>query len=156
MNKTKLLTFSVVALLLLNLATLIFLITSSKTQHSSDFRKPQPREIIIEKLQFDNNQQDQYNELIVRHRQEINKLDSQIRIAKQELYLLLTKQNINIKLKDSLINDIANSQKKIEETHFNHFQDIKKLCRKEQINNFNDLTEELSKIFSGRPKHQNE
>jgi periplasmic protein CpxP/Spy len=156
MNKTKLLTFAVVALLLLNLATLGFLVFSAKTNHPNSFRRPQPREIIIEKLDFDANQQDQYVELIGRHRQEINKLDDQIRNSKQELYLQLTKQNINIKAKDSLINNIANTQKQIEEMHFSHFQDIKKLCRKEQINDFNDLTEELSKIFSGRPKHGND
>ena len=71
---------------------------------------------------------------------------------KNDLYLQLTQKTINIKTKDSLIEILASNQKKIEETHFKHFQDIKNLCKPNQMNSFNELTEELSRIFGRKPK----
>jgi hypothetical protein len=66
--------------------------------------------------------------------------------------LQLKQTTVDVKTKDSLIEILASNQKKIEETHFKHFQDIKKLCTPEQMNRFDDLTEELSRIFGRKPK----
>ena len=42
-------------------------------------------------------------------------------------------------------------QKEIEKTHFQHFLEIKALCRPEQIEDFNLLSEELARIFAKPP-----
>ena len=154
MDKIKLLTFSVIVLLILNIATLGFFIFSGN--QSEGFNgKPKPREIIIHKLSFDEQQVKAYEELIHWHRVNIDSLQEQIRDTKQKLYSELAKPEIDSKDKDSLVNKLANIQKEIENTHFKHFQDIKKLCKKEQLDRFNDLTKELSKIFS-KPKPRND
>ena len=148
MSKTNFLTFTVVVLLLLNLATLSFLVFSDPDRHRpEDGSRVQPREIIIEKLHFDAKQQEQYQELINWHRGEIDKLDQKIRDSKHELYLQLTKPKTDLNVKDSLLTVLANYQKKIETTHFNHFQDIKKICKQVQLKDFNELTFELAHIF---------
>jgi len=151
MDKIKVLTVGVIALLLLNFGTLGFLLLSGPKH---DRRPPhrEPKEIIIDKLQLDATQQASYRTLIDWHRGTIDSLDHQIRSTKNELYLQLTQKTVDIKTKDSLIARLANDQKAIEETHFKHFQDIKNLCKPEQMNNFNDLTEELSRIFGRKPK----
>ena len=151
MDKIKVLTVAVVALLLLNFGTLGFLLLAGPKH---DRRPPhrEPKEIIIDQLQMDATQQTAYQKLINSHRGTIDRLDHQSRSTKNELYLQLTQKTVDIKAKDSLIARLANYQKEIEETHFKHFQDIKNLCTPEQMNRFDDLTEELSRIFGRKPK----
>jgi hypothetical protein len=161
MEKTKLLTITVIGLLVLNLATLGFLFISGSKGHKPPHDSPEgrqiPREIIINRLHFDVNQQKDYDKIIQWHRGEIKKLDSEIREAKIELYSQLKESQLDLKVKDSLIAVINTNQKQIEITHFKHFEEVKKLCDKDQLEDFNELTEELSKLFSPnkppRPRH---
>ena len=158
MEKTKLLTITVIGLLLLNFGTLGFLFFSGPKDHKGPHDgRQKPKEIIIKKLHFDAAQQKEYAKLIEWHRGEITKLDRNIREAKNELYSQLLQPETNIKTKDSLILLINSNQKQIEETHFKHFEDIKKLCHKDQMEDFNELTDELGRIFTSnkprRPRH---
>jgi hypothetical protein len=161
MKKTKLLTITVIGLLLLNFAILAFLLVSgprgNKRPTDRPEGRPNPREIIIERLHFDDKQQKEYTELIKWHRGEIKKLDSNIRQTKNELYYQLNQTEVNLKTKDSLITLLNSYQKQVEETHFKHFEDIKKLCHQDQLEDFNELTEDLSRIFTPnkppRPRH---
>ena len=156
MEKTKLLTIAVIGLLIINFGTLGFLLLNGKGHRPPQEGRQKPKEIIIEKLHFDEAQQKDYAKLIKWHHGEITRLDDQIRQTKNELYSQLNQGETNVKTKDSLVSLLAGYQKQIEETHFKHFEDIKKLCRQNQMENFNALTEELSKIFAPkphRPKH---
>ena len=155
MDKIKLLTIAVIALLLLNFGTLGFLLISGP-KHGDRPPHRTPKEIIIERLQFDSKQQKEYQTLIDWHRRTIDSLDRQIRETKNELYTQLIKPYVDIKTKDSLITVLADHQKQIEQTHFKHFEDIKKLCRSEQREHFYDLTLDLSKIFGKQPKPRHE
>lgn len=150
MDKIKLLTFSVILLLLINVVALIFCIQSNNSNpfFNKQEGRPRPDKIIIEKLHFDNKQQEEYQKLIHWHRNIINNLDAEVLKTKRELYLQLLASNVNLKIKDSLITRLVTIQKQIELTHFKHFQDIKGLCSKKQIQNFNSLTEELTVIFN--------
>jgi len=162
MERTKLLTITVIGLLLLNFATIGFLFLSGPKGHKPPndmpVGRPNPKEIIIERLHFDVNQQREYDKIIQWHKDEIKRLDDGIREAKNDLYAQLKEPQIDLKIKDSLIAVINSNQKQIEATHFKHFEDIKKICHKGQIEDFNDLTEELSRIFAAnkppRPRHE--
>lgn len=114
----------------------------------NDKKKQKPREIIIEKLKFDEIQIKQYDKTIFVHQNNIKILDDSIRITKNKLYQLLKNDKINVSKKNELINKINSFQTKIENVHFNHFIEIKKLCKKDQLNDFNKLSDELSKLFS--------
>ena len=161
MEKTKLLTITVIGLLLLNLSTLAFLLVSDSGGHKrpndTPEGRPNPSEIIIERLHFDDKQQKEYDKIIQWHRREIKILDGNIRSAKNELYTHLNQPQVDVKIKNSLIAVINANQEQIEETHFKHFEDIKKLCHQDQLADFNELTEDLSKIFAPnkppRPRH---
>lgn len=152
MERTKLLTISIIGLLLLNIATLGFLFFNGfKPEGMPHEGRRQPKAIIIEKLHFDANQQKEYEKLIRWHRGAIDQLDDSIRQTKNKLYSGLSESSINTKTKDSLIALLNAYQKQVEETHFKHFEDIKKLCKPEQQEDFKALTEELSRIFAPRP-----
>ncbi len=153
MERAKLLTISVIGLLLLNLSTLGYLfLNGPKGDRPPHERRPEPKEIIIERLHFDANQQKEYVKLIQWHRGEIDRLDDNIRQTKNELYIQLSEKEINIKIKDSLIALLNSYQKQIEQTHFKHFEDIKKLCKPEQQDDFVILTEDLSRILAPKPR----
>lgn len=148
MEKTKLLTITVIGLLVLNLAILVFLFISNPKNHvPANGGKRIPNEIIIEKLNFDATQQKKYNNLIKWHRGKIIRLDTNIRNTKNELYSQLNQTKVNLKTNDSLITLLNSYQKQVEETHFKHFEEIKKLCHQNQLEDFNELTEDLSRIF---------
>ena len=153
MERTKLLTITVIGLFLINLATLGFLfLNGPKPGEMPHEGRRQPKTIIIEKLHFDANQQKEYEKLIRWHREEIDQLDDSIRQTKNKLYSGLSESNLNIKTKDSLIALLNAYQKQVEETHFKHFEDIKKLCKPNQQEDFMALTTELSRIFAPRPR----
>lgn len=152
MEKTKLLTLSVIGLLLLNLGTLGFLFLNGNREHRGPHGEGlRPKDIIIEKLHFDAAQQQEYEKLIQWHQGEIRRIDDNIRQAKNELYTQLSQPETNLTIKDSLVSLLANYQKQIEETHFKHFHDIKKLCHQNQLADFKIVTGELGRMFAPKP-----
>ena len=66
------------------------------------------------------------------------------------MYSQLKLSVVNTVVKDSLITLFLANQKNIEEAHFKHFQDIKSICKASQLQDFNSLTQELSKLFSNQ------
>ena len=155
MDKTKLLKFAVISLLILNFSVLGFLIFSKK-DHDFCRNQPMPKEIIVENLGFDALQIAKYDKLIKIHRQSIRATDDSIIEAKNKLYELLNSDSDISTQKDNLINKIGIYQKNIEVINFNHFLEIKKLCNKNQISKFHNLTLELARIFSKKNKPQND
>jgi hypothetical protein len=109
-----------------------------------------PREIIIEKLDFDAEQIAKYDQLIEVHRDSVRLLDREIKHNKNTLYKQLA-QPKNQKSTEALFLQLANSQAAIEKLHYKHFLAIKNLCKPDQLDEYNNLTNELAKIFS--PKH---
>lgn len=148
MKKTKLLTIAVLVLVVINLITLSFFV--SKGPDDRPGRKPMPREIIIEKLHFDAEQIAKYDQLIEVHRDSVRLLDREIKDNKNTLYNQLA-QPYNQKSTEALFLKLANSQSAIEQLHYNHFLAIKSLCKPDQLADYDNLTNELAKIFN--PKH---
>jgi Spy/CpxP family protein refolding chaperone len=130
-------------LIISNLATLYFVMQKGKHKHFGQG----PKKVIIEKLDFDENQIVAYEKLIDQHRIEIRAKDQKIIQIKKELYRLLNKSN-SIQETDSLTKEIGREQQEIERIHFNHFKDIKSICKPEQISYFELLVDELDMLFN--------
>ncbi len=145
MNKVKFLSIISIGLLVSNLVLAGFML----------FKKPKhpmgegPKRVIIEKLHFDDKQVAQYEEIIQEHQKKIRISDEKILNIKNALYTTLTKE-INSTQRDSLINQIAIVQAEIENTHYNHFVEMKTLCKPEQQQYFEALTQEISTLFYKR------
>jgi hypothetical protein len=146
MNKLKFFQSAFIVMLLINaaLAVIIFL------RIFDEKKPPDPKHYIIEKLHFSDKQIVEYERLIKNHQNKIKRLDKALRKNKTELYLVLKADNYD--KKDSLISNIVSLQTDIEKVHFNHFLEIKKLCNKEQIPYFKELTHDLAKLFAPHPK----
>ena len=154
MSKLRILTLSVIGLILLNISLIVF-ISLHQPPHPPKEMHPYlkhegPKQLIIDQLHFDEQQINAYEKLIDEHQELIKSLDKNIRAAKNNLYAELNKDNSSIK--DSIIQSISAYQSQIELTHYNHFLEIKKLCKPNQINNFKLLTKDLAKYFGPNKK----
>ncbi|MDF1672009.1 MAG: hypothetical protein P1U41_00760 [Vicingaceae bacterium] len=150
MSKTRLLSILVIALIALNIILIVVFVMKKPHQPPHHRNHEGPKNLIINKLHFDDSQISAYESLIKVHKTKVESKDIDLRKAKNELYSLLSKNDSN-KI-DSLVSNINNVQKDIEELHFNHFLDIKNICKENQLIYYEDLTHELARLFS--PPHR--
>jgi protein CpxP len=146
---TKLNFISIIAggLLVSNLLLVGFVILRPNTPE----RHPEPREIIIQKLDFDEEQVAAYEELIHEHRTQIRETDQQIRKLKNRLYSSLAAPTPPAE-KDSLIRELGRMQMQIEEINYRHFSEIRSLCRPDQLGRFETLSREIAGLFARHPR----
>ena len=148
MNKTKLLSIAVICLVLINLGMMSIILFRGKPPKQGHHQDGEgPKKIIIERLQFDEEQQKQYEIIITEHRSKTKELNKRSRELHDELYSLLKNNAIDKTISDSLIKTIAENQKAMENSNFDHFQKIKAICKDGQIENFNDFVLDLTHLF---------
>ncbi|GAB4031235.1 periplasmic heavy metal sensor [Spirosoma gilvum] len=166
MERTKLLTFSVIALLLLNLLTIGFVFVKSdffplsNERHGPLPSREGPARIIIERLHFDEGQQQQYWKMVRQHQEKTRQLnDESVQLFRAYYHLLSEPQPDSVK-EQALTQKIADNQRQQAEVNFAHFQKIKALCRPDQQAYFTQLVDELARLFGqrqrspGRPGHE--
>jgi protein CpxP len=147
MSKLKWLSIAAIGLLLINLCMVLFLFFG-KPPHAQEGRRPfeqGPKNKIIGMLHFDKEQVEKYEELIKQHRTSVRLLEEGITEAKSNLYLTLNEKGSGAK--DSLVNQLGDLQKQIENVHYNHFLEIKRLCKPDQQAYFTELTGNLVDFF---------
>ncbi|MBK8610979.1 MAG: hypothetical protein IPL84_13810 [Chitinophagaceae bacterium] len=148
MSKTKLLSIAVIGLMVINIGIVGFLLIK-KPPMPPGGRPPMPeagpKKIIAERLDFDKEQVAAFEKLVEAHQTSVKALGDSIKIAKNNLFLTL--QSETFAGKDSLVNLLGALQKQMELLHYQHFTDLKKICRPDQLNRYNDLTSELASFF---------
>lgn len=140
-----------VVLLLLNTATLIFFFTSKQGP------PPQPNDtahFIIEQLQFDKNQQKQFEHLKNEHQQSVQRIREEDQRLHQVYFDMLKSNNTDQLEVDSITLLIAEERKDMEMALFDHFKKIRALCNKEQEQKFNNIIDEITKRLSPPPQGQ--
>lgn len=129
-------------LLNLLLITFLYLGKPPKRMHKA------PREIISERLGFDENQTKEFQDLILIHQSEAHPLLREIKESKTALYKGISDENQEFN--DSISQFIGGKFVELEKAHFDHFLGIKKICKPEQAEKFEELSKDFSKIFSPR------
>lgn len=145
MNRKYFILFVISALLISNLILVYNLVQKPKMNE-----KINPRNIVIKSLLFDKNQSAQYDKLIQVHQKEIREHNDQINALKNTLYEILPADTMDATKVDSITSEIGSIQQNIENIHFNHFMDIKRICKPSQHGAFIKLSSELQKIFHAR------
>ncbi len=145
MSKVKFISVLAIGLLISNLI-LVGFISLNKPPRGPVERKM----IVIDKLHFDKEQIEQYEHLIELHRKEVRQSNEQIRLLKVQLYSTLMQDQVG-ELQDSLIREVSKVQTHMEEVHYDHFLQIKKLCKPDQLVYFKDLTKELATFLNPPP-----
>ena len=149
MNKTRLLTLAVLALLAINMGLLTFLFFGKPPRPprgGAAGGQDGPKQVIIDKLHLGEKQVARYEVLIEQHRASLKPLNEEIQETKSRLYATLANEVITDK--DSLIDRLGDLQMQIENVHYEHFLEIKKLCTHQQMADFKALSGELAKYFA--------
>lgn len=111
---------------------------------------PEPRLEIIERLELDEEQIVHYDSLIRQHRRDIRNKEKEQRMLRTSLYAMLQFE-VEANPSDSQLHALVQVQQEIELIHFNHFRDLRAVCKPEQRPAFRDLLQDLSEIFSPKP-----
>jgi periplasmic protein CpxP/Spy len=146
MNNKRFFIIVICGLLVSNLLLIGFILRDHKRIPPHE----RPREIVIKKLRLDEEQVHKYDEMIREHRRLIGEKEQGIFELKSALYKDLGAKDNDVRL-DSISDKISVLQKEIEKIHYRHFQDIRSLCRPDQMGSFNELTLEIAEIFTRRP-----
>ncbi len=151
MKKTSLISYFAVGLLVLNVFLIAFIVYNRGNRPD----KNKPRNSVIAKLHLDEAQIAAYDVSIEAHHKIMRSIDEQILSDRKTLYNTLQASG-DTTLKDSLIRKIAAEQMLIEHANYQHFQEIKTLCKAEQQKDFNNFVMEVTHIFPNlnkkRPK----
>lgn len=140
----KFLTISVVILLIMNLGMLGFLFFGPHVHN----KKHEPtRLFIINKLNLNEDQIAKYDDLIEEHSSSVIKREQQIKKLKSDTYQYLKGKSDGTE-KDSNIEKIVQIQREIEHIHLKHFQDIKAILNDDQLPRFEELVDELARLFN--------
>ncbi len=143
MNKQTFFVALILGLLLSNMLLLGNLFWSSK--HPKHHQEP--KFIIIERLKLDNEQVNSYEKLIQQHRSQIKEKEKDMMDLRNSLFKRLNSKAQPGEI-DSLMQKIGQVQAEIEKVHFEHFQDIRSLCKPAQLPLFEDLANALAKLFN--------
>lgn len=153
MNRTKLLTIAIIGLLLLNFGTLAFIFLQKNHSRPGPPNQSEqgPKYTIIARLHFNKSQQNEYSGMVDEHRSKNRELRDVSRQLHDELYELLKAEKVDEIRKKDLITQIAENQKAIENLNTDHFMQIKSLCKGVQVDYFNQLVDDLGRLFA--PQH---
>jgi periplasmic protein CpxP/Spy len=139
MSKNRFYQIIIAALFMLNMVFVFLHINRPE-------RATRPKEIIIERLQFDKTQIEQYENLVQNHHKLVLENEGKINNLKNNLYQQLNKPSDSLTV-DSLTQKIAELEKRAELINYGHFQDIKKICTPKQLPLFENLVKELGQLF---------
>ena len=153
MSKTKVLSILVGALIIINAVVLAWVVFGNKQKHRPNGKRHfEPKQIIIERLNFSEDQVLLYESTIIEHRETVRKLEEQIKSTKNELYSSLSADSATNK--DHLMTELSQLLIQMENVHYNHFQEIKSICKADQIDEFKNLTQELARFFAPHPMNR--
>ena len=148
MNRTKFYKISSICLLIINLILIGFIIFAPPRH-----KKIGPKHFIIEKLNFDKQQINQFQVSIEKHRKSRKEIRNKITSEKNNLYQLLLNDNIALE-RDTILSILSNLHQETEIVDYEHFSELKLLCKGEQKKKFKELIHDLSELFKAkkRPK----
>ncbi|GAB2598707.1 Spy/CpxP family protein refolding chaperone [Spirosoma areae] len=152
MERTQLLTIAVIGLLLLNLLTIGFVVMKLNQPSFAD-RSDQrpghegPADIIIERLHFDQSQQQAFGQIRKAHHAQTEQLQKQMRQLVSSYYGLLASAHPDSTQAIAFSQEIAQNQQEQAQLNFRHFQEIRALCRPDQQADFTKLAGDLARLF---------
>jgi len=144
MKKETLLVITIVVLFLLNLSTLGFLFFR-RPPHSPGAGALDRR--IISTLQLDEAQQQRFEQLKKAHHEQMQASDRAYRDALNNYFGLLKSDSVASVQRDSLQAILTRIQNDRAAVTFQHFADLKALCRPEQKQDFDRLLPDLLQVI---------
>lgn len=146
MNKLKLYKILIAFLIIANLVMVWQLMSFKKRPP----RAEGPRNEIIKELHFDKHQIMLYDDLIKKHREDIRGTEQKLNNLKSAYFLQLNTNRQSMQ-KDSVLQLIGKMAMEKEQINYKHFEDIRKICKPNQLPDFKNLVNQLNDLFVGPP-----
>jgi Spy/CpxP family protein refolding chaperone len=133
MKNNRILTIAVVALLLANIALVIFLLTDkSKNENRPHGNRIEPSEMMVKELGMTEEQKKEYKTLKEEHFKNVRPLFDSVRAAKTAFYAYVKEQEVDDNVLDSLSRKISARQTELDKLTFAHFRRVRKIFTPEQ------------------------
>src|SRR5215212_2261865 len=152
MNKMRFLTLSVILLLILNAISLFILFQTHMKQGGLHHEgKEGHANYIIHELKLDDQQQNRFAELRDKHHDMMRTIHEEDK-ALHDSYFSLLKTDKPDKVKvDSVSSLIGEQQRKMATTTFDHFRELRTICRDDQKKLFDNTIDEIVKMMGRHP-----
>ncbi len=132
-SRNKNLIFIIAVLLLTNIAVLVYFLVFKKPEEQPRFTQEKRTGMVIEMLQkdagFTDEQIAKYKQLKDLQEKTVKPMFDEMRKAKDSLFRLMTKPDISDSVVNSVADVIAQKQKALDLQTFNHFKNVRALCR---------------------------
>lgn len=139
----------IIILLLLNLATLSFLWMGRRGGPGKDGHPQPPDRVIIDRLQLDKQQQEQFFHLREEHHGQMVEIQKTSAHLHKVLFALLQQEQVPAATRDSLMDMIEKTDRHREEVTFEHFRKLRGILRPQQKEELDDLVGDLSEQIMG-------
>ncbi|MFT3824912.1 MAG: hypothetical protein QM731_13400 [Chitinophagaceae bacterium] len=148
--RQKWLMLLVVILLLTNIITLAFFWSMRPQHHDAPFQNQKPGErerrmglFMVNEMKFDKQQEDTYWKLRDSMVNQQRPLMDSIRDAKKQFFDLLKQPAPADSVVRAANNNVARLQQKLDMLTFTHFQQVRTLCKPEQVAKFDTVIKEI-------------
>lgn len=152
-ERTKLLVSLIVILVFINLTTLATIWLTKPTKAMGPEIPNGPKQFIIEKLDFDEEQTEAFDELRAEHFTEMQGLRKQIYESKESLYNLIKSDEVDTALMYSSIANIGMYEEKAERITLEHFRKVRQLCNEEQKQQFDLIISDVVRMIMVPQQH---
>lgn len=137
-------------LLLINIGILAFLWIDRRNERSMSRPPhmgppPPPDRMIIERLDLNDKQVDQFEELKHEHHSQMVTIQQQSAQFHKDLFLLLKTSTVDTAYRDSILHQLQILDTRKELATFDHFQKLRGILEPQQQANFDEFVEELSR-----------
>src|SRR5688500_16491711 len=157
MEKNRFLKIIIICLLILNFGVLAFLVWGNKRNrgdHHGGNMRGGPAKFIVEELNLDDKQQDQFNELKKEHQQQMRQLQDSIKTQRDLLPDAIIKGDNAVA--DSIAARIGHYQQRMEYLTYEHFVKVRGICNDEQQKKFKTIIQDILEMMGPRkgPPHR--
>ncbi|KAA3612659.1 MAG: hypothetical protein DWQ05_18595 [Calditrichaeota bacterium] len=149
-KQNRYLWITIIVLLIMNFTALALLWLGRPEARKIQERPPDPMEeqiriqqLLKKELNFDETQSEQYLKLRRQHRNQVQQLQMDISHIKKQMFNKVLQDNPRQELSDSLLALAQEKQAQLEKITFQHFLDLKKLCKPEQQDKLKILLNEF-------------
>jgi hypothetical protein len=154
-KQKRFLVYVIILLVILNISTL-FMMWIGRPLHrlanrgpiSPEHEKARIEQLLQEELGFDKAQTKEYLMMRQKHYKQVTSLRIEIRELKKQMFDEVLQDNPQPMLSDSLLRLAQEKQVNLEQLTFQHFLDLKKLCKPEQQDKLKLLMHE---VFRPKP-----
>ncbi len=151
MDNHKFFKIVILILLLINIATLAFIWTSSQRPQNFPPRPPDVGEFLTQKLQLTEKQQKQFETLKHAHHEKVEILREKSKNLHDDFFELLKQPEIDTTTINLAADAIINNQKALELVTFYHFKEVRAICSPTQQKKFDEVIREALRMMAPRP-----